>query len=342
MAKVSVIIPIYNIQAHLAQCLDSLAAQTLSDLECICVDDGSTDSSPAILADYAARDSRFTVLTQENRGPGLARNAGLAAATGEYVSFLDSDDYFAPAFLSEMTARADETQADAVICQAVEFDTATGRELPSDWMLKKQYLPGDVFAPGDIAAYLFQFTYGMAWDKLYRRDWLLSTGILFPDLRNSEDLAFVFPSLLAARRIAILPKVFIHHRVNRAASVSNTRRKQPDAAYRAFELVEAYLTGHGLMPTYRQSFLNWAMEFLVWHVCNISDRDIQDRYLTVIRRDWFPRLNFGAHPASYYRDKKQYAKYLLARYAPRPLFYGVLRAYKQGKGRSLSAGDSMK
>ena len=98
MAQVSVIIPVYNIERHLAQCLDSVAGQSLGDIEVICVDDGSTDGSPAILARYAARSARFRVVTQANAGPGEARNAGLALAGGEYVIFLDSDDWFEPDF----------------------------------------------------------------------------------------------------------------------------------------------------------------------------------------------------------------------------------------------------
>ena len=89
MARVSVVIPVYNIERHLRQCLDSVAGQTLRDIEIICVDDGSTDDSPKILADYASKDSRFQIITQPNAGPGVARNTGMAQATGEYLIFLD-------------------------------------------------------------------------------------------------------------------------------------------------------------------------------------------------------------------------------------------------------------
>ena len=328
MAKVSVIIPVYNIEEHLSKCLDSIVEQSLSDLEIICVDDGSTDKSLHILSEYENRDQRFTIVTQKNAGPGIARNYGFAVATGEYVIFLDSDDYFEPDFLEKMVAVIENTNSDIVICQAVEFDTHSGKEYSAEWMLKKNYLPALEFSPREISEYLFQFTYGMAWDKLYRRDWLISTGILFPALRNSEDLAFVFPTLLAARKIAVLPEAFIHHRINRLTSVSNTRREQPDAPYEALQIVEKYLNDCGWMEIYQQSFMNWAMEFLVWHVCNISDREIQNHYLEIIRTKWFPKLGFEKYPITYYRDKRQLSKYLLAKYAPKLVFYFVLRIYK--------------
>lgn len=332
LCEISVIIPVYNIQQHLRECLDSVLGQSYPHLQVICVDDGSTDESPAILAQYAQKDNRVQVIRQQNAGPGAARNTGLEAATGEYVIFLDSDDWFEPDFLEKMVDTAVREGADVAICRAVEFDTNSGRELPSEWMMKKQYLPGKLaFAPQEMADHLFQFTYGMPWDKFYRRELLTSSGIRYPALKNSEDLAFVYPTLLAAKRIAVVDEVLIHHRINRMASVSNSRCGQPEAPYEAFQIVKEYLEQHQLMDTYRRSFLNWAMEFLVWHISNMSQRDIQKQYLNTLRHQWLPQLHFEEHPASYYESKSCYAKYLLARYAPYPVFAAVVKVYKKAK-----------
>lgn len=264
MPQVSVVIPVYNIEAHLRQCLDSVAGQTLSDLEVVCVDDGSTDTSPAILEEYAQKDPRFQVIRQANAGPGAARNRGMERSSGRYLIFLDSDDWFEPDFLERMTARAEETGADVTICRADEFDTHSGQVYDGSWMLKTQLLPGAVFSPREAAGAVFQFTYGWPWDKLYRRDYILKEKFRYPDLAVSQDLVFVYPSVFCAGRIAVLDRVLIHHRVNRLASVSNSRSKTPEASYQALKLVEACLEERGLMEIYRQSFLNWAMEFLVW------------------------------------------------------------------------------
>lgn len=332
LCEISVIIPVYNIQQHLRECLDSVLGQSYPHLQVICVDDGSTDESPAILAQYAQKDNRVQVIRQQNAGPGAARNTGLEAATGEYVIFLDSDDWFEPDFLEKMVDTAQREGADVAICRAVEFDTNSGRELPSEWMMKKQYLPGKLaFAPQEMADHLFQFTYGMPWDKFYRRELLTTSGIRYPALKNSEDLAFVYPTLLAAKRIAVVDEVLIHHRINRMASVSNSRCGQPEAPYEAFQIVKEYLEQHQLMDTYRRSFLNWAMEFLVWHISNMSQRDIQKQYLNTLRHQWLPQLHFEEHPASYYESKSCYAKYLLARYAPYPVFAAVVKVYKKAK-----------
>lgn len=335
MTQVSVVIPVYNGAAHLEQCLDSVAAQTLSDLEVICVDDGSTDASPDILARYAASDSRFRVVTQANAGPGAARNAGLALAGGEYVIFLDADDWFEPEFLAQMVLRARECGAEITICRSVEFDTETGREQPSEWMLKETLVPGDSFRPEQAAGHLFQFTYGWPWDKLYRLDFVRSAGLTYPALSNSEDLAFVFLSLALAERIAILKRTLVHHRVNRLSSVSNSRYREPECPYRALTLLKEGLERRGLYGTYERSFLNWAMEFLVWNVANMGERQAQRAYFRKLKREWLPKVGLEAHPAGYYEDRFAYAKYVLAKYAPYPVFSAVLagyRLYKKERG----------
>ena len=331
MAQVSVVIPVYNIAAHLRQCLDSVVGQSLQDIEIICVDDGSTDESYAILEEYVRQDPRIRVIRQENAGPGVARNTGLQYATGEYLIFLDSDDWFEKDFLELMLRRARETDADVTICTATEFDTNTGKELPSEWMLKVRLLPGDVFSPREAADCLFQFTYGWPWDKLYRRSFVSRAELSYPPLRNSEDLAFVFHSVAAADRIAILHRSMIHHRVNRAESVSNSRKQAPDVPYRAMLLLRDRLKEGGLYEYCEQSFMNWAMDFLVWNAANMGDRAAQKAYLGTLKKEWLPAMEFDRYPASYYTSRTVYAKYLLARFAPSGLFVAVVALYKKAK-----------
>lgn len=332
MAQVTVVIPVCNIEKHLRQCLDSVRAQTLTDLEIICVDDGSTDTSPQILAEYAAQDNRFQMVTQANGGPGAARNAGLARAGGEYLIFLDSDDWFEPNMLERMNAQAEETQADVTLCRAVEFDTQSERNLPSEWMLKTEYLPGETFTPKEIAEHIFQFTYGWPWDKLFRTEYIRKTGLQYPSLPNSEDLVFVFQALTLAERITVISEPLVHHRVNRPDSVSNSRYKDPEIPYQALTLLREGLRGRGIYPEYERSFLNWAMEFLVWNAANMGDRRAQQAYFQKLKRVWLPEMGFEEHPGAYYEDRFTYCKYLLARYAPWPVFCGVLTVYRMCRG----------
>lgn len=288
--KVSVIIPVYNAEKYLRQCLDSVINQSLREIEIICVDDGSTDGSREILSEYAARDARIRVIAQKNSGPGRARNCGLTAGTGEYIIFLDADDWFEQDMLSGLLETAERNMADITICKAERFDDRTGQALDSAWMLKEEYLPGEAFAPEEIADHVFQFTYGQVWDKLYSAGFLKSSGITFPALRCAEDTAFVYVTLLSAGRIAVLPEVKVHYRVNRKSSVSNLFVSQPEAPFEAFRMIYDYLRQTGLYACYEKSFLNWAMEYLVWQVCNAPNDEIRKLYYGLFHDTWMPRL----------------------------------------------------
>lgn len=130
MPEISVIVPVYNTAPYLPACLDSLLAQTFPDFEAILVDDGSTDESPRILASYAEKDARFRVLTRPNGGLSAARNTGIAAASGVYLAFLDSDDVLDPAFLEKLFRRAKTERLDVVVCDFT-YVYPNGRRVPA-------------------------------------------------------------------------------------------------------------------------------------------------------------------------------------------------------------------
>ena len=131
MVKVSVIIPVYNVEPYLKQCMDSVVGQTLKDIEIICVDDGSTDGSLDILREYAAEDNRIQIIEQKNAGAGAARNNGMRHATGKYLSFLDSDDFFEPRMLEKAYDLAEKDQADFV---AYKSDHGTNSSSKNLWI----------------------------------------------------------------------------------------------------------------------------------------------------------------------------------------------------------------
>ena len=325
----SVIIPVYNAEKYLRGCMDSVLGQTLRELEVICVDDGSTDGSAAILEEYAEKDSRVRVLRQENKGAGVARNLGIGAARGEYVAFIDSDDWAEKSYCSELVQCADEHSADIVVCRAQRFDDATGELLPSGWMLKEQYPPGKAFTPEDIKKYIFQFTYGQVWDKLFRRDFINTNGIRFPEIRAAEDTSFAYISLLSAKLISIQPSVLIHYRVNREGTTSGSFVKYPDAPFAAFNLVYEFLKSSGKYEEYEQSFLNWAMEYLVWQVCNVPDKDIRKRYYDELKQRWIPELELGKLVVENSYNRSSLKKLCFIRKAPFRLVNTVLNVCKR-------------
>ena len=220
---VSVIIPVYNVEKYLPQCLDSIANQTLRDIEIICVDDGSTDGSLEILAQYAAKFTNFTVLEQRHGGVSAARNRGLARARGEYVYFMDSDDWLDTGALGKLTAIADEQRLDQLIFSAEVFcDAAFAADVGDDFLREKQdyyVIPGDITArpmPGiDLAgsmiaegAFFVQPSL-----RLHRREALMRNRHRFPKGIVHEDEYFAMVTLASAGLAMLIDERFFHRRI---------------------------------------------------------------------------------------------------------------------------------
>lgn len=172
---ISVIVPIYNMESLLPRCLDSLAAQTLRDLEIICVDDGSTDGSGGIVRKYASGDSRFRLITQENSGRAEARNAGIRAAAAPYLGFADPDDYVEPDMYERLYRLAEESGADMVQCSYSPFlpaESGESRGMAEEKLLHIENTACDgVFTEkGEIfRLFLEDRITGVVWSKLFRR-----------------------------------------------------------------------------------------------------------------------------------------------------------------------------
>lgn len=139
--KVSVIIPVYNGEKYICQCLDSVISQSLKDIEIICVDDGSSDSTPMLLEEYCKKDKRVCVITQENVNAGAARNAGLDIAQGEYLSFLDADDFFEKDMLLKAYNQASSLQCEIVVYRSNQYDEKKACFIECPWTVKEFCLP---------------------------------------------------------------------------------------------------------------------------------------------------------------------------------------------------------
>lgn len=253
--KVSVIIPVYNVEKYLRECLDSVVNQTLKDLEIICVDDGSTDGSPAILAEYAAKDPRLTVITQANAGAGAARNRGLDVATGEYLFFFDPDDYAATTMLEKLVARADATNADVVLAGRRTLDAATGKISEFLWPLPRLSALGETFPP-EAAKTLVADVGTAPWNKLFRRSFIADEKIRFQEVRRSNDVAFVCTALYAALRLAVASVSEYVFRRGRAGSLQSQKDKDLTAFAVAFRQLRVELEARGLFEKFGRQYRN--------------------------------------------------------------------------------------
>lgn len=211
---VSVVTPVYNVERYLPECLDSLRAQKLRDMEFICVNDGSTDGSLEILERYAAEDPRFKVISKPNGGYGETMNVGMDAARGEYVGILESDDYADPNMYRDLYRFAKRRDLDLVKANYFEHNEA-GDTLMEPFA---GFAYRTVFDPREDQGVMTVLP--IIWSALYRRSMLVDNGIRFNETPGAsfQDTSFVQQVWMCARRVAILRRAYLHYRVDNAGS----------------------------------------------------------------------------------------------------------------------------
>lgn len=214
--KISVIIPVYNVEKYLNRCLDSLLAQTYQNLQIILVDDGSTDGSAAICDEYAAIDGRINVIHKENGGLSSARNAGLKIADGEYVGYVDSDDWVEPDMYYSMVYAAMDNEAQLVACRYKQImpDQVIDNGSPDVVVLNQKELL-DIYV-NEHPKYII---YNSVWSKLYRRD--LVSDLQFPEGRNSEDIVYTTTAFCRLSRAVYIDKGLYNYVTGRPDSIMN-------------------------------------------------------------------------------------------------------------------------
>jgi glycosyltransferase involved in cell wall biosynthesis len=219
--KVSVIIPVFNAEDYLVECLDSVTGQTLKEIEIICINDGSADGSLAILKKYASQDSRITVINQNNSGAGIARNCGIGVAVGEFIAFMDPDDFYPSEHtLEHLYNKAKEHRVD--ICGGTMNRLKDGKTVVAEEYLFRKY--------GLIEYLDYQFDYGYT-RFIYKRQLLQDNDVLFPDyLRQQDPVFFVHAMIVAGRFYAINEPTYIYRVAHTQKQIEWTRRKCIDVA----------------------------------------------------------------------------------------------------------------
>ena len=309
--KVSVIIPVYNVEKYLRQNLESVANQTLKDIEIICVDDGSTDSSFEIVKEFAEKDSRFIAVSQENGGAGAARNNGLRRAKGKYLSFLDSDDFFDEKMLEEAYNKAEATQADFVVFQSDQYYEETKEFKDVSWTLRYAEIPPyEPFGRRSMTDNVFKVFVGWAWDKLYNREFVLKNNLWFQEQRTSNDMLFVFSAVAIAKKIACVEKgkVLAHQRRNNKDSLSNTREKSWDCFYHALTALKQRLVDEGIYKELEKDYINYALHFSLWNLNTLAEPTYSKLY-DKLKNEWWQELGVADKDVSYFYNKKEYEQF---------------------------------
>ena len=259
MAKVSIIIPVYNVSQYIERCLQSVEAQTMTGLEVLLIDNCGTDDSIAKAQAFVAQSKRTDIswrfaATAANSGPSGARNLGIQLATGEYVAFLDADDWVEPTMyesLYKQSAISGQQSAD-LSCGNLVQDFEDGR--PSRELRNLQMPQGELTIAERkrlLAHFVSYFT-----TFIYRREWLIANAIIFPATRSAEDSSFLACCLLTANRIAQTDQPFYHYIIH-AGSLTQRKVWKGRDKRRSFSMTLGFAKRQGLYRTYR-----WQLRFL--------------------------------------------------------------------------------
>ena len=253
MPKLSIIIPVYNIEKYISNCLDSILSQSFEDFEVICVNDGSTDDSLSELQKYR-NDERVIIIDKKNEGSGVARNSALAIARGEYVFFVDGDDWIEENSLQKMVDEADRLKTDILVFGGLSYYEGKGQNGGySANKLPKKYL-NKVVGAKDIEKDIFKFP-STAWTKLYRREFLQKNGIKFQEIKVGQDQLPFFHSMILAERIAIFPQNLYCYRKNRKGAVTAVKKKRNFSPIYVFYGIEEMLKRTVLINEYKNIFV---------------------------------------------------------------------------------------
>lgn len=268
MAKVSVIVPVYNVEKYISKCLDSLVNQTLEDIEIIIINDESKDSSIDIVKEYAQKYNNIKVYEKENGGLSDARNYGLQFAKGKYIAFLDSDDYVDVNLYKRMYEKAKAEDSDMVECNFYwVYDNKTKKDIGQKYKGKKQ---------------MFEKARVVAWNKLYKKEILDKAKIQFPKGLRYEDVEFFYKLVPYMERVSFIKEPLIYY-VQRRQSIVNTQNEKTKDIFTVLDNVIQYYKENNLYEEYKEVIEYTYARLLLCssfkRMCKIKDKNIRKKLL---------------------------------------------------------------
>ena len=309
--KISIIMPIFNSENFIEECLNSLINQTFKNFELICVNDGSTDNTLKILKKFEEKDKRIHILTQDNLGAGIARNVGMKVSKGEYLIFLDSDDIFYETMLEELYVKIKENNLDIVICNSKNFYTFNNKKIFDDkkysFSKKELMIFNKIFSSLNIEKDFFNKFIWWPWDKIFKKKYIENLGIEFQNLKSTNDLFFICSAVISSNKISFLDKVFINHRVGIKSSIENSREKSWDNFYYALRELKKFIKKKGLYKKFKQDFINYVALFSIWHLESMNGKSFCFLYEN-IRNIWWKEFGVSKSIPNYFYNKNIYKK----------------------------------
>ncbi|MBR1908830.1 glycosyltransferase family 2 protein [bacterium] len=265
MPKVSIIIPCYNCGQYLDELITSLKNQTLTDIEIIFVDDGSSDNSQEIIQKYAVEDNRIKYIYQENQGGGIARNTGIANAQSPYVICIDADDMYEKDMAEMLYNRAIETDADITICKYKTWNMTTNRISGNKGINLKPEMINQVFS-SDSVKNILQISNPGPCNKLYKIDFIKQNNLKYSGTRIINDLKFGMLALCLAKKIAIVDKDLSTYRYQGNCSSSKNREKKLACSLQVFKEIYNEFAERNLYDKFETTYISKIIESIKYEI----------------------------------------------------------------------------
>ena len=302
---ISVIIPVYNAESYIGECLQGILSARGPRIEVICVDDGSTDNTAALLQQMSGSDPRIRVYSSAHAGAGAARNVGMQHAAGSYLSFLDADDFFDPDMLELAWNKARGNNLDLVVFPSDNYFMDTLAFSESQGCLRSLLPEKRPFSGTDVPRDIFRLFIGWAWDKLFRTAFVRQTGLSFAELPSSNDLSFTFAAIAAAPRMDWLDGAPLAHHRRYSGSISTGRDKTWDCFYHALLELRENLRKLNLYNRFERDFVNYCLYFSLWQMTTVSE-DTGRRIWNKLVREWFDEFGLAGRPKGYFYQPEYY------------------------------------
>lgn len=305
MVKVSAIVPVYKVERYLDICLESLINQTFEDFEVICVNDGSPDNSINILRQYAKLDKRIKIFSQKNSGLSAARNLGLSQAEGEYITFVDSDDYLSPVAIERMYDNIFQNKSDYMFSYVYQVfpDKGVYWEMPNIKDFTK-HIKTPVFSENDLGAeFYLKFIYS-AWAKMYRKDFIKDFS--FPKGLIFEDFPFFAQCYLNAKKISYDFEPLYFYRKSKDSLISNAGKNFLDI-FEINKIVTDIFEKSGKMEKYRTILLVSQMETAL--IRTLETRGLVKKEMFKRLQDAYSKIDFSKYDMNILEKKNIYHAY---------------------------------
>ena len=301
--KVSVVMPIYNAGEYLSRAIGDVLAQTLTDIELICIDDGSTDNSPKIIKKFQNKDPRVSSLRQSNAGPSVARNKGLELVKGKYVIFLDADDMYEPTLIESLYNIAERDNLDVAVTRFdIYNDTNNSYTKQADEPHASIFEPNKVTSKNEHPDFILASTTGYAWNKLIRTSFLNDKKIAFdPDLYVFEDVHFVCSIMALAERVERIEEILIHHRVYSDQSRAILFRKYYGQVPVVYQKIKEFLMRQGMYVPLKKGFLNFSSG-RCYRLYNILWADGKERLWNMLHDTYIAELDWLTQDKAMYEQ----------------------------------------